>query len=336
MTRKYLMIEKQSQRTTMPFDGGLSPTTPKSRQVPLFGDTPLINDIINKDVSQQKDLGTRGNWAPGEDDGKSYKERGDEFMIDERIREVLNDLSNRPTESWVAETYHGKNMTFPSYDVAVRELQKSGIPYRSIQRKQAQTAVIPLALASCGTIMAKADNGGSLGACFHIGDGVWITCAHCVRKYDRMRDRDVSPWHLSKITIKRGDESAEATLVSVDLIQDIAVIKSLMGGSKLDLGSSDEVQIGTSVIAVGSPKGYENNVSEGIVGGKDRVVFFFEGAPEYIFTDAQVLPGNSGGPLVSLVDGKVIGMMSLIIPAEGLYGLNAALPAENIKRLLTS
>lgn len=90
----------------------------------------------------------------------------------------------------------------------------------------------------------------------------------------------------------------------------------------------------SDVIAVGSPKGYENNVSESIVGGKDRIVFFFEGAPEYIFTDAQVLPGNSGGPLIELDTGTVINMMSLIIPAEGLYGLNAALPVERIRAML--
>jgi S1-C subfamily serine protease len=328
------MMDKKAYRTTMPFDGGLSPATPKSRPSHLFGDTPLITDILNRDVSKIMDINSRGEWAPGEDDWKSYKEQGDEFMMDERILEVLKDMSKRPSESWIAETYNGKDMEFPSYDVAVRELQKNGVPWKNIKKRVAQSSVIPVALSACGTVISKADNGGAVGSCFHIGGGRWITCAHCVRKYDRVRDRDVGRWHLSSVTINQGNGKHNATVETVDLVQDIAVLRSYKGDGHLALGSSDVVNIGTRVIAVGSPKGYENNVSEGIVGGKDRVVFFFEGAPEYIFTDAQVLPGNSGGPLIALDTGKVIGMMSLIIPAEGLYGLNAALPAENIARLI--
>ena len=320
----------------MPFDGGLSPTTPKSRPSHLFGDTPLINDILNHNPTRVKDVNSRGDWAPGDDLDHSFKEEGDEFMIDERIREVLMDMGKRPGESWVAKTWNGKDLEFPSYDIAVREMQKRGLPYMSIQRRQAASAspVIPIALDSCGTVMSKADNGQALGACFHIGGGRWVTCAHCIRSYDRMRERDVGKWHLSSISINQGAKRFNATLETVDLVQDVAILNSEPAGGQLNLGSSRDVRIGSAVVAVGSPKGYENNVSEGIVGGKDRVVFFFDGAPEYIFTDAQVLPGNSGGPLISLDSGRVIGMMSLIIPAEGLYGLNAALPADNITKLL--
>ena len=331
-------MEKVSYRTTMPFDGGLTPPSKRSRGAPLFGDTPQISDILEGELGKIIDIHGRGNWGEGKDDGTSYGERGDEFRMDERIRSVLSDPEGRgKSESWQVETYDGKTKTFQSYDAAVGWIQKKKIPYRALRRKFASSdkAVINYALAACGTISSSSDEGHELGACFHMGDGVWVTCAHCVRSYERGSPLSDSPWFDADITISReGMGDFKGSLISVDLNYDVATIKGPDTGGHLSIGSSEDSTVGTGVVAIGNPQGYENNVSEGIVSGIDRKVFYEEDSPLYTFTDAQVMPGNSGGPLVSLENGRVIGMMCIILPAEGIYGLNAALPAEYLSKVV--
>ena len=100
------------------------------------------------------------------------------------------------------------------------------------------------------------------------------------------------------------------------------------------MGDSNNTKIGTRVIAVGSPSGFEGNVTEGILSSRNRKIFDYNGAPRFLFTDAHVLPGSSGGALISLENGEVIGMMALIVSDVGLYGLNAAIPSEYLKKII--
>jgi hypothetical protein len=136
---------KLFQRTTMPFDNGsnsvLSPLTERTRIVPLFGDTPLITDILNHNVTKNVDVHGRGAWGLGEDDFTSFKERGDEFMINDKIAEALqriNDKKNDKKEKWVAVTFDGRELEFPDYAIAQKRLKEKGIPYKAIVKKVAQ------------------------------------------------------------------------------------------------------------------------------------------------------------------------------------------------------
>lgn len=94
-------------------------------------------------------------------------------------------------------------------------------------------------------------------------------------------------------------------LIGYDINLDIALLKIEGNYPALELGNSDNVQVGEKVIAIGNPLGLQFSVSEGIVSAINRV-----GAnelPAYIQTDAALNPGNSGGPLINTA-GEVIGI----------------------------
>jgi len=324
----------------MPFDNGwnsaLSPLTERTRIVPLFGDTPLINDIINHNVTKNVDIHSRGAWGLGEDDFTSFKERGDEFMINDRIAEVLkriNENKENKKEKWVAVMMDGKEIEFPNYDIAQKKLKERGMPYKAIVKKVAQNQYYEY----MNNVMDASFEVQSyneltkikeIGATFAIGDGLFMTCAHCVKKYNKMSMPSKEVKEPITISIMKNGSSFPAKLVKIDFNIDAAIIECEIDSPILEFKPSNEVLIGTRVFTIGSPSGFENNVTEGILSSRDRVVFKHSGAPKYLFTDAHVLPGNSGGALISEDDGRVVGMMALIVSGMGLYGLNAAIPSE--------
>ena len=110
----------------------------------------------------------------------------------------------------------------------------------------------------------------------------------------------------SEVQITTFDENKiSAELIGYNAELDIALLK--IGGEYnfLELGNSDETQVGERVIAIGNPLGLQFSVSEGIVSGIHR-----QGINEleaYTQTDAALNPGNSGGPLINK-NGKVIGI----------------------------
>ncbi len=118
---------------------------------------------------------------------------------------------------------------------------------------------------------------------------------------------------------------------------DLAVIKVSGAASlnPLELGDSDQVQIGEPVIAVGSPLGLPGTVTQGIISARNRPVMVAEGADadsptayiNAIQTDAPINPGNSGGPLVD-AGARVIGVNSAILTfaASRNIGLGFAIP----------
>jgi serine protease Do len=123
-----------------------------------------------------------------------------------------------------------------------------------------------------------------------------------------------------------------------DDINDIAIIvvdaKEL---SAINLGDSDKIQVGETVIAIGTPLGdYPGSVTVGVISGLGRSVKtsggFWEVAKEYenvIQTDAAVNPGNSGGPLINL-SGEVIGVS--FATTSGADNISFALPINLVKQ----
>lgn len=135
----------------------------------------------------------------------------------------------------------------------------------------------------------------------------------------------------------KSGETLTATVVGTDRNNDLAVIKVDLpsGVPAAKLGNSDEVQVGETAIAIGSPFGLAQTVTQGIISAVNRE--WRSGSGSYqglIQTDAPINPGNSGGPLVN-ANGEVIGINSMIeSPVEGSVGIGFAIPINRAKELL--
>ena len=133
-------------------------------------------------------------------------------------------------------------------------------------------------------------------------------------------------------------ETRTAEVLGTDSGNDLALLKVDLpaGVPAIKLGNSDQVQVGETAIAIGSPFGLAQTVTQGIISAVDR-----DWSPgnrglytELIQTDAPINPGNSGGPLVN-ASGEVIGINGLIeSPASGSVGIGFAVPINTAKRLL--
>ncbi|MEW5791680.1 MAG: DegQ family serine endoprotease [Pseudomonadota bacterium] len=157
----------------------------------------------------------------------------------------------------------------------------------------------------------------SLGSGFIISpDGYILTNAHVVQD-------------ASEITVRMTDKREfKAKVVGSDPLTDIALLK--VDASKLpvvDLGNPRQLQVGEWVAAIGSPFGFENSVTAGIVSALGRELPTENYVP-FIQTDVAVNPGNSGGPLFNL-QGQVVGINSQIYSQTGGYmGLSFAIPID--------
>jgi putative serine protease PepD len=163
------------------------------------------------------------------------------------------------------------------------------------------------------------------------------------------------------ITVNFNDgTTAKATVVGTDKVTDLAVIKAegVSGITAATIGKSSDLQVGQSVVAIGSPYGLNSTVTTGIVSALNRPVSVStaeEQVPQFpgfgdqqqqqqsqadlsttypaIQTDAAINPGNSGGPLVDMA-GRVVGITSSIRTADGStdsggsIGLGFAIPID--------
>jgi serine protease Do len=150
-------------------------------------------------------------------------------------------------------------------------------------------------------------------------DGYVLTNNHVVEDADQI-----------KVKLANGKEY-EGKIVGRDSKTDLALVK-IEGASDLHplkLGNSEDLKVGSWVVAVGSPFGLEQTVTAGIVSAKGRVI----GSGPYdnfIQTDASINPGNSGGPLINM-KGEVVGINTAII-ASG-QGIGFAIPINMAKEI---
>jgi len=157
-------------------------------------------------------------------------------------------------------------------------------------------------------------------------DGYVLTNAHVVDD-------------ASEVTVKLTDRREfVAKVIGVDKRSDVALIKiAATGLPTVHFGDSSRLKPGQWVVAIGSPFGFENSVTAGVVSATARPLD--ENYVPFIQTDAAVNPGNSGGPLFN-VDGQVIGINAQIYSRTGGFmGMSFAIPIDlalNVKsQLLT-
>lgn len=140
------------------------------------------------------------------------------------------------------------------------------------------------------------------------------------------------------IATSDGDEYP-AVVVGYDKATDLAVIKTEDHGfTPAEFGSSDEMEMGDWVMAIGSPGGtsYTGSVTRGVISGLDRTVgYSTDDTMTYIQTDAAINPGNSGGPLVNMY-GQVIGINTSKIVADYFEGMGFAIPISDAESIINS
>ncbi|MCF6154865.1 MAG: PDZ domain-containing protein [Candidatus Brocadia sp.] len=142
-----------------------------------------------------------------------------------------------------------------------------------------------------------------------------------------------------------GEQYKDVKIVGIDPNTDIAVIK-IEGEDflPLEFGNSEDVQVGDWVIAIGSPFGYQQTVSAGIISAKGRthvipfeLPFIYE---DFFQTDAAINPGNSGGPLVNL-RGELIGVNTAIATRSGGFqgvgfAISASIAKETVETIVAT
>ncbi len=215
--------------------------------------------------------------------------------------------------------------------------QSQALQVDAIQIESAITAAVEKIGPAVVTVVAKMPDqvslfgvisgGDSTGSGFIISqDGYIVTNNHVVEGAESI-----------KIILQNGDEQP-VQLVGSDQFADLAVLKS---GQRMpavaNLGDSDALRPGESVIAIGSPLGdFMNTVTVGVISATGRNLDSGEGylLEGLLQTDAAINQGNSGGPLVNLA-AEVIGVNTLIVRQSGgsvsVEGLGFAIPSNTVR-----
>src|SRR6186713_841208 len=131
----------------------------------------------------------------------------------------------------------------------------------------------------------------------------------------------------------------EAEIVLKDSRTDLAVLRVKDGREQfpaIDIGNSDELQVGDVVLATGNPFGVGQTVTHGIVSALARTQVGITDYQFFIQTDAAINPGNSGGALVDLT-GRLIGLNTAIFSRSGgSQGIGFAIPVNMVKVVIAS
>ncbi len=163
---------------------------------------------------------------------------------------------------------------------------------------------------------------GSLGSGFIVSsDGYILTNAHVVARG-------------TQISVKLPDRREfKARLVGSDTVADVALLKiEVQGLPTVRIGDPDRAEVGDWALAIGSPFGFSNSATAGIISATRRILPGADYIP-FLQTDVPVNPGNSGGPLFNQY-GEVIGINSRIYSNSGGYqGLSFAIPIDAAMRI---
>ncbi|QCT03865.1 trypsin [Paenibacillus algicola] len=145
---------------------------------------------------------------------------------------------------------------------------------------------------------------------------------------------------LIQVTVEGTNKPYEAKLLGSSYELDLAVLKieGEDGFPAIPLGSSEDLEVGEWLVAIGNPHGFSHTVTAGVLSSKERQIDIAgqngeadRNYEDLLQTDASINPGNSGGPLLNL-RGEVIGM-NVAVSAEA-QGIGFAIPAETINEVL--
>ena len=169
----------------------------------------------------------------------------------------------------------------------------------------------------------------SLGTGFVIdaAEGLILTNYHVIAQSDSVKvllAEDENEAESIKATVIGGDSEADLALIRINPKEAKRKLTAL------PLGSSQDLQVGEWVMAIGNPFGLGSTVTKGIISAKGRV-FPMSQFANYIQTDTPINPGNSGGPLINAA-GEVVGINTFINAAA--QGIGFAIQIDYVKEIL--
>ena len=181
---------------------------------------------------------------------------------------------------------------------------------QAVERARSAVVHIEVRAKPGGPSSSRTPEGGGSGSGFFISpDGYLLTNSHVVQ--------DGAAW---RVFLADGRKYA-ADLVGQDPHSDLAVLRvSAADISHLEFADSAALRLGQIAVAIGSPMGFQQTVTAGIVSGLGRTLRAASGRliDNIVQTDAALNPGNSGGPLVD-IQGRVMGVNTAVIrPAQGI------------------
>jgi Do/DeqQ family serine protease len=135
--------------------------------------------------------------------------------------------------------------------------------------------------------------------------------------------------------VLRDKREFQAQIVGIDPDSDLAVLKleSKEGLPAIEMGDSQDLMIGETVIAIGNPFGFSHTVTTGVISALNRSVRADDVLyRDFIQTDASINPGNSGGPLLN-IHGELIGINTAIYAKA--QGIGFAIPINKAKRIVS-
>jgi S1-C subfamily serine protease len=211
--------------------------------------------------------------------------------------------------------------------------------------KGAKDSVVYIASGSQRYVLLNQETGGTVAIPPGTGTGfVWDDLGHVVTNYHVVvLDAGGAPIDEAddlQVTLADG-KTYRARVIGKSIAYDIAVLRvfaPLKIMKPLPIGSSADLQVGQSVMAIGNPLGLDHTLTEGIVSGLRKEVVTdaalqrkIRGA---IQTDAAINPGNSGGPLLDS-SGRVVGMNTSIQSQTGFnMGVSFAIPVDTLNRVV--
>jgi len=153
--------------------------------------------------------------------------------------------------------------------------------------------------------------------------GYILTNAHVISKTGKIR------------AVLNDEREFEVQVVGADPDSDLAVLRIVSSTALPDIqmGNSDDLMIGETVIAIGNPFGFSNTVTTGVISALKRSIRTEDRVyHEFIQTDASINPGNSGGPLLN-INGELIGINTAIYAKA--QGIGFAIPINKARKIVS-